>query len=165
MYRPGSDKVVADSLTRAHCASMTTSNLMEIHSGLCHPGVTRLLHFVRTKNLPFSAEDVRKVCSSCQVCAELKPRFFRPTQQTLIKATKPFERISIDVKGPLPSSTSNKYILMVIYGYSRFPFAFPCPSMHTATVVNCLNQLFSFCRTPSFVHSDNAKSFISNELK
>ena len=140
---------------------MTTSNLMEIHSGLCHPGVTRLLHFVRTKNLPFSAEDVRKVCSSCQVCAKLKPRFYRPTQQTLIKATKPFERISIDFKGPLPSSTLNIYILVVIDEYSRSP----CPSMHTATVINCLNQLFCLCGTPNFVHSDNAKSFVSNELK
>ena len=76
-YRPGRDNVVADSMTRAYCASMSTSNLMKIHSGLCHPGITRLLHFVRTKNLPFSAEDVRKVCSTCQICSELKPRFYR----------------------------------------------------------------------------------------
>ena len=29
-YRPGRDNVVADSMTRAYCASMSTSNLMEI---------------------------------------------------------------------------------------------------------------------------------------
>ena len=29
-------------------------NLMEIHKVLGHPGVTRLSHFVKTKNLPFS---------------------------------------------------------------------------------------------------------------
>ena len=161
-YRPGRDNVVADSLTRAYCASMSTSNLMEIHSG-----ITRLLHFVRTKNLPFSAEDVRKVCSTCQVCSELKPRFYRMEEQTLVKATKVFERINIDFKGPLPSSTPNKYILMIIDEYSRFPFAFPCPNMHTQTVKNCLNQLFSFRGMPNYipVHSDNAKSFVSKELK
>ena len=164
-YRPGRDNVVADSLTRAYCASMSTSNLMEIHSGLCHPGITRLLHFVRTKNLPFSAEDVRKVCSTCQICSELKPRFYRMEEQTLVKATKVFERINIDFKGPLPSSTPNKYILMIIDEYSRFPFAFPCPNMHTQTVINCLNQLFSFCGMPNYIHSDNAKSFVSKELK
>ena len=164
-YRPGRDNVVADSLTRAYCASMSTSNLMEIHSGLCHPGITRLLHFVRTKNLPFSAEDVRKVCSTCQICSELKPRFYRMEEQTLVKATKIFERINIDFKGPLPSSTPNKYILMIIDEYSRFPFAFPCPNMHTQTVINCLNQLFSFCGMPNYIHSDNAKSFVSKELK
>ena len=95
-YRPGRDNVAADSLTRVYCASMSTSNLIEIHSGLCHPGITRLLHFVRTKNLPFSAEDVRKVCSTCQICSELKPRFYRMEEQTLVKATKVFERIIIE---------------------------------------------------------------------
>ena len=162
-YRPGRDNVVADSLTRAYCAS--TSNLMEIHSGLCHPGITRLLHFVRTKNLPFSAEDVRKVCLTCQICSELKPRFYRMEEQTLVKATKVFEGINIDFKGPLSFSTTNKYILMVIDEYSRFPFAFPCPNMHTQSVINCLNQLFSFCSMPNYIHSDNAKSFVSKVLK
>lgn len=28
-----------------------------------HPGVARLLHFVRSMNLPFSTEDVQKVCA------------------------------------------------------------------------------------------------------
>ena len=70
---------------------MTTSKLMEIHAGLCLPGVTRLLHFVHAKNLPFSTEDVRRVCSSCQICAELKPRFYKMEEQNLIKATQAFE--------------------------------------------------------------------------
>ena len=164
-YRPGKDNTAADSLSRAFCASMTISNLMEIHAGLCHPGVTRLLHFVRTKNLPFSTEDVRRVCSSCQICAELKPRFYKMEERKLVKATQAFERISLDFKGPLPSSSQNKYILMVIDEYSRFPFAFPCPNMHTSTVIRCLDQLFSLCGMPCYVHSDNAKSFISKELK
>ena len=53
-YRPGKDNVGPDTLTRVFCASSTSSpnKLSEIHDQLCHPGVTRLLHFVRTKNLP-----------------------------------------------------------------------------------------------------------------
>lgn len=74
-YRPGRDNVAPDSFTRAFTASMLTTNLMEIHSALCHPGVTRMLHFVRSKNLPYSTEEVKKVCSSCRICAELKPQF------------------------------------------------------------------------------------------
>ena len=54
---------------------------------------------------------------------------------------------------------------MVIDEYSRFPFVFPCPNMHTSTVVKCLDQLFFLCEMPSYVHSDNVKSFISKELK
>ena len=84
---------------------MSTSNLTEVHNGLCHPGITRLLHFVRTKNLPFSIEDVKKICSDCKICAELKPQFFRLPNGKLIKATHPMERLSIDFKGSLPSAT------------------------------------------------------------
>ena len=83
-YRPGKDNVAPDTFTRAFCASMPTTNLAEIHNDLCHPGVTRMLHFVRSKNLPFSTEDVRKVCSSCKICAELKPQFYRPYNGKLI---------------------------------------------------------------------------------
>ena len=51
-----------DTLTRAFYASVTetNSNLSKMHNGLCHPGVTRMLHFVRLKNLPYSTEEVKK---------------------------------------------------------------------------------------------------------
>ena len=80
-----------DSFTRAFIASVSTSNLTEIHNGLGHPGVTRMLHFIRSKNMPFSTEDVKKTCFTCRICAELKPQFYRPTPRTLIKATQPME--------------------------------------------------------------------------
>ena len=58
------------------------------------------------------------MCSSCRICAEVKPRFYIPPEDTLIKATGPMERLSIDFKGPIPSVTSNKYLLVVIDEYS-----------------------------------------------
>ena len=56
-YREGKSNTVSDSLTCTYCAKAATS-LEDIHAQLCHPGVTRLLHFVQTKNLPFSTKDV-----------------------------------------------------------------------------------------------------------
>ena len=57
-YRPGVDNVGPDTLARAFCASVTetNSNISKIHNGRCHPGVTRILHFVRLRNLPYSTE-------------------------------------------------------------------------------------------------------------
>ena len=78
VYRPGKDNVAADSLTRTYCGSTSGLSLTDIHAALCHPGLTRLSHFVRTKNLPFSTDDVRRVCSICRICAELKPSFYKP---------------------------------------------------------------------------------------
>ena len=123
-----------------------------------------MLHFVRTKILPFSTTDVKRVVASCKICAEVKPVFFCQESGVLIKSTQPLKRICIDFKGPLPSSV-NKYLLIVVDKYSRFPFAFPCKDMTTWTVTQCLDQIFILCGTPLFVHSDNAPSFCSHEFK
>lgn len=75
------------------------------------------------------------------------------------------ERLSIDFKGPLPTASRNPYMLTVIDEYSRFPFAFPCPNMNTSTVIRCLEQIFSLCGMPQYVHSDQGTSFMSKDLK
>lgn len=166
VYRPGRDNIPADTLSRASlCSSMGTHRLAELHNALCHPGVTRLTHFVRSRNLPFSVEDVKRVTSSCPVCAECKPQYYRPPASHLIKATHPFERLNIDFKGPLPTSSRNRYLLTIVDEYSRFPFAFPCPDMTTQTVITCLTELFSVFGMPAYVHSDRGTSFMSSELR
>ena len=90
-YRPGEQNIPPDTFSRAYCSAISTDTLFEFHRRLCHPGITRMMHFVRSKNLPFSVEDVKKVTTSCPACAECKPRFNGLQQSTLIKATRPFE--------------------------------------------------------------------------
>ena len=165
VYRPGRDNVPADTLSRAMCAMATEDSLFKLHEALCHPGITRLNHFVRTKNLPYSLEEIKKMTSRCPVCCECRPQFHRPEKVPLIKATQPFERINIDFKGPLPTNNGNKYFLMVVDEYSRFPFVFPCPDMSTNTVIKCLTSLFSLVGMPAYVHSDRGASFMSRELR
>ena len=71
----------------------------------------------------------------------------------------------MDFKGPLPSASTNKYILTIVDEYSRFPFVFPCKDVTTQTVIKCLTQLFSIFGMPGYVHSDRGSSFMSKELK
>lgn len=164
-YRPGDQNKPADTLSRNHCVSaMSNTDLQQLHNTLCHPGVTRMLHFVRSKNLPFSVTDVKDVIKRCETCAELKPRFIKPTGR-LIKATQPFERISVDFKGPLPSTSHNKYLFTMVDEYSRFPFAFACSDMSSSTVIKCFNQLFSIFGMPAYIHSDRGAAFMSDELQ
>ena len=73
------------------------------------------------------------------------------------------ERLSVDFKGPLPGK--NKYVLFIVDEFSRFPFAFPCKDMSSATVISCLSTLFNIFGFPLYVHSDRGSSFISRELK
>ena len=164
IYRPGKENVGADTFSRCAASPGNHTDLAQLHNDLCHPGVTRMNHFVKSRNLPFSIEDVKKTISQCQACAEMKPKFCT-NQGKLIQATQPFERISLDFKGPIPSNTQNKYILTMIDEYSRFPFAFPCSNLSTKTVMNCLSQVFALFGMPAFIHSDRGASFMSEELK
>ena len=101
----------------------------------------------------------------CTICQQCKLSFYKPVDSHITKATKPFERLNIDFKGPLPSTTKNIYMLRIIDEYSRFPFVNPCPTTDTNTFTTCLSQLFSLFGMPACVHSDRGPLFMSNELK
>ena len=167
VYRPGRENIPSDTFSRSYCgmACHDRHSLFNLHEALCHPGVTRLYHFVKSKNMPYSVEDVRQVVGSCRICAECKPKFHQPDKTRLIKATQPFERLNIDFKGPLPSTDKNQYFLNIVDEYSRFPFVFPCADMTTSTVIKCLCQLFAIFGMPAYIHSDRGPSFMSKELQ
>ena len=82
----------------------------------------------------------------------------------MIKATQPWERVSIDFKRPI-TSREFSYMLTVVDEYNRFPFAFPCKDARSQTVISCLSQLFSTFGMLNFVHSDRGASFMSHEFK
>ena len=97
MYRPGKNNIPSDTLSCAQCNALNNmERLHEIHENLCHPGITRLAHFVKVKILPYYIEEVKRVCAACTVCSRWKPRFYTPEAGRLVKATQPMERISID---------------------------------------------------------------------
>lgn len=163
-YRAGKENITADALSRV-CGATVGVGLKELHEKLCHPGVARMTHFIRGRNLPYSVEEVRRVIKECATCSELKPRFHKPGHNQLIKATQPFERLNLDFKGPLPSCSKNKYMLVIVDEYSRFPFVFPCSDVSAETVMTCLTQLFSIFGMPNYIHSDRGASFMSAPVK
>ena len=166
-YRPGKLNVGPDTLTRASCGaiSVAESRLMQLHKELCCPGVMRFWHFVRSKNFPYSLDEIKKCCSTCPTCAEVKPQFHVMKNNTLIKATHPMERLNIDFKGPLPSVSRNCYFMCIVDEYSRYPFCFACPDTSAVTVIGCLERVFSLFGTCNYVHSDRGSAFMSKRLR
>ena len=145
VYHPAAENIAPHTFYRSLCAAVPAGfNIAELHNSLYHPGITRMLHFVWTKNLPFSVEEVKQMTKACRVCAEHKPQFHKPPQAHLIMATQPFDRLNLDFKGPLKSNNNNIFFLNVIDEYNRFPFVFPCKDVSTQTVIQCLCQLFSY---------------------
>ena len=125
-----------------------------------------MAYYVKIKKLPFSLSDVKNVIQACKDCSEVKASFLKPEDKTsLIKATQPFERISIDFKRPILSISKNNCLLVVVNEFSRFPFAYACPDIKSATVIEKLTHLFSIFGFPCYVYSDQGSSFMSFELK
>ena len=48
--------------------------------------------------------------------------------------------------------------------FSRFPFAFPCPSVDAKTVISCLNGLFALLGMSAYIQSDRGTAFMSHAL-
>ena len=59
IYCVGEENIPADALSRVKSMSLTLDKLYEVHESLCHPGVARMTHFVKSRNLPFSVYDVK----------------------------------------------------------------------------------------------------------
>lgn len=166
VYRPGTQNHVADALSRVCAIVETPAKLRSLHEALCHPGVTRMAHWVRSKNLAYSIEEIKSMTKDCRICSEVKPRFIKADPQNkLIKALAPFERLSMDFKGPVPSKSRNRFILTVIDEYSRFPFAFPCSDISAKTVIKHLDSIFNMFGMPAYVHSDRGTSFLSADVR
>ena len=101
-----------------------------------------MMHFVRSKCVPFSVEDVKRLSAYCTVCAEGQLRFYQPDPKPLIKETTSFERVSTDFKGSQLSSF-NRFLFTVIDKYSHFPFAFACLCCHKHLLNTSPNSLLS----------------------
>ncbi|KFD62789.1 hypothetical protein M514_25069 [Trichuris suis] len=68
--RPGRENIPPDVFSRAFCGMLTHNScqLEFLHESHCHPGVTRFFHFVRSKNLPYSIDEVRQMTELFSLC-------------------------------------------------------------------------------------------------
>jgi transposase InsO family protein len=77
------------------------------------------------------------------------------------------ERIAIDIMGPFPMSKhGNKYLLVAMDYFTKWPEAYPLPDQEAKTVAKVLVCEF-FCRfgTPLELHSDQGRNFESMLIK
>ena len=73
VHRTGKENIPPETLSRGTCDALNSGSLAELHQALCHPGMTRMFHFVMSRNLPCSMEDVKRMIRTCHICAECKP--------------------------------------------------------------------------------------------
>ena len=153
---------------KAYLSSWKNSAILikQAHRQFGHVGVAKMVPLLKSLNIFAQVEQVRKVLADCQICAQLKPRFSKLSKGTLIKTQKPFERLSLDIKGPVNSSQRGfRFILVVVDEYSRFVWGYPLKDISTDSVIERLESLFAYFGYPLTIHTDNGSNFVSAKMK
>uniref|UniRef100_A0A8C5D858 Gypsy retrotransposon integrase-like protein 1 n=1 Tax=Gouania willdenowi TaxID=441366 RepID=A0A8C5D858_GOUWI len=129
-----------------------------------HKTAARILHYFYWPGLH---KDVAQFCHSCPQCQITSPRMpsRAPLQNMPIIGT-PFERIGMDIVGPVERSKSGYRYMLVISDYAtKYPEVFPLKNIKAKTVAFCLVQFFSRVGFPREILTDQGTNFMSTLLK
>ena len=106
-------------------------------------------------------------CKSCPECQRTgKGRLHNVPLVPLPVMQEPFERIAMDIVGPLPrSKRGNQYILVVCDYATRYPEAMAIHKIDVGVVAEKLIQMFSRVGIPREILSDQGTNFMLQLLK
>ena len=117
---------------------------------------------------PGISSDVRKACQSCSRCQKTAKRTYSkaPMQVPAVHINRPFEKVAIDIVGPLPvTRKKNRYILTYIDLGTRYPDAVPLHITTVKVVAEKLLYIMSRLSVPLEILSDRGTNFMSKVMK
>ena len=117
---------------------------------------------------PGQRRDIERWCAACESCATRKapPTKPRAAMQADLPSG-PFERVAMDILGPLPITTRGNKIILVIGDYfTKWVESFPLASIEAEKVAEVFVHQF-VCRfgTPNILHTDQGRNFDSALVK
>ncbi|KNZ54453.1 hypothetical protein VP01_2942g1 [Puccinia sorghi] len=156
------DSVGKSSSTMANLSEISES-LQELHERFGHASVQRIAHLSKTK---FSNSELSSFeCKSC-VLSKITKQAFKFESEL---AKKPFERLHLDIVGPIKpeSSLKHNYILTVVDNYLGYLAGFPL--VHKNDTTDALIDLLEAEKKrrgyyPSLICSDGGGEFTGIRL-
>lgn len=134
-----------------------------------HFGVNKTLDRIRKRFYWASCkQDVEDWCRSCGICVSKRgPSEKGKSALQVYNVGTPFERVQMDILGPLPRTNSgNKYLLVVVDCFTKWVEAFPLKNIRTKTVAEVfVEQVISRHGVPLEVHTDQGRNFESKLFK
>lgn len=130
-----------------------------------HFGINKTLERIRKRFYWATCKnDVENWIRSCKICVAKKgPSEKGKSPMQIYNVGTPFERVQMDILGPLPcSSEGNRYLLVIIDCFTKWVEAFPLKNIRAKTVAEVfVNQVVSRHGVPLEIHTDQGKSFES----
>ena len=134
--------------------------MKEMHGGVTsgHMGEKKTLIRLRQRFYWVNMRrDVVEWCRSCDTCrSKLGPQGQHPAPLQLYLTGAPMERVGVDITGPFPTTSSgNRFILVAMDYFTKWPEAFAIPNHEATTVARVLEDgFFTRFGMPKELHSD-----------
>lgn len=134
-----------------------------------HQGINRTAKKIRAKfKWSKMHKDIKSFIRSCESCQ--KNKYSRNTKMPLVITTtakRPFEKVFLDIVGPLPITDShNKYILTFEDDLTKFCEAIAIPNQEASTIAESfVTHIICKFGTPSYVLTDQGANFLSAIFK
>ena len=136
----------------------------------CHQGIQRTKTRIRSQfwwpKLDCQVEEAIKVCVPCTETSKTFKGGPSPSSEKLPLPNRPWDRIAVDIKGPmyhLPQQ--ERYAIVIIDLNSKWPEVAFTASVETAKVIETLRFIFNREGLPHQLVSDNGVQFTSNEFQ
>ena len=133
-----------------------------------HLGVTKTKDRVLQRYYwPGVFKDVADYCRSCEVCQRSQPRpAARAEMVPMPLVSKPFQRIAMDLVGPLPrTQRGNRFILTICDYATRYPEAIPLSNTEAVRITRELVGEFARVGVPDEILTDQGPNFMSSLLQ
>ncbi|XP_034565105.1 uncharacterized protein LOC117830889 isoform X2 [Notolabrus celidotus] len=129
-----------------------------------HKTTARIKHHFHWPGLRRDVAQFCKSCPQCQITSAKIPS--RAPLQPLPIIGTPFERLGMDIVGPVErSKAGNRYMLVITDYATKYPEVFPLKSIKAKSVAFCLVQFFSRVGFPCEILTDQGTNFMSTLLK
>jgi hypothetical protein len=136
------------------------------HKGCGHIGITKTTTLVKEKYFwPEMEYDIRILINTCKPCRERKSAGVRQLPEPQMTFTSfPFEKIALDITGPLrPCKSGERFILGIVDYFTKFPQLIPLHNTDSKTVAKALFQHWiCIFGAPLVIHTDRGTDFESN---
>ena len=117
---------------------------------------------------PQMGKEIRHWVRTCDICQKSAPPGWasRVPLGTISSAETPFQRVAIDLSGPMPrTGKGNAYVLCVVDYATRYPEAVPLKNIEAATVAEALFEIYSRMGFPEEAVTDQGSQFTSDLYK